>query len=73
MRLLLYSGRGGGGGRGAGGRGRGGPPGRGGGGRGGGKPGGFKGGKTVIIEPHRHGKFDLFLNLQWNQSIQSIV
>lgn len=42
---------GGGGGRGAGGRG-----GRGGGGRGGkpGGPGGFKGGKTVIIEPHRH-------------------
>lgn len=40
-----------GGGRGAGGRG-----GRGGGGRGGkpGGPGGFKGGKTVIIEPHRH-------------------
>lgn len=40
------------------GRGRGGPPGRGGGGGRGGKPGGFKGGKTVIIEPHRHGKFD---------------
>lgn len=39
------------GGRGAGGRGGGG---RGGGGRGGGKPGGFKGGKTVVIEPHRH-------------------
>lgn len=39
------------GGRGAGGRGAGG---RGGGGRGGGKPGGFKGGKTVVIEPHRH-------------------
>lgn len=37
-----------GGGRGGGGRGRGG------GGRGGGKPGGFKGGKTVVIEPHRH-------------------
>lgn len=38
-------------GRGGGGRGRGGPPGRG--GRGGGKP-GFKGGKTVVIEGHRH-------------------
>ncbi|XP_050079837.1 rRNA 2'-O-methyltransferase fibrillarin [Anopheles maculipalpis] len=58
-------GRGGGGGRGFGGRGgggrggggRGGPGGRGGrGGRGGGGGGrgGFKGGKTVIIEPHRH-------------------
>ncbi|CAH1366427.1 rRNA 2'-O-methyltransferase fibrillarin [Tenebrio molitor] len=40
----------GGGGRGGGGRGGGG---RGGGGRGGGR-GGFKGGKTVVIEPHRH-------------------
>lgn len=39
------------GGRGAGGRGGGG---RGGGGRGGGAKGGFKGGKTVVIEPHRH-------------------
>lgn len=47
-------GRGGGGGfrgRGAGGRGGGG---RGGGGRPSGGPGGFKGGKKVIIEPHRH-------------------
>lgn len=43
-------GRGGFGGRGGGGRGAGG---RGGGGRGGGA-GGFKGGKTVVIEPHRH-------------------
>lgn len=41
-------GRGGSGGRGGGGRGRGAPRG------GGGKPGGFKGGKTVIVEPHRH-------------------
>lgn len=54
-------GRGGGrGGSGRGGRGRGGgmPRGRGGkggrGGRGGGGGGGFKGGKTVVIEPHRH-------------------
>uniref|UniRef100_A0A182YE89 rRNA 2'-O-methyltransferase fibrillarin n=1 Tax=Anopheles stephensi TaxID=30069 RepID=A0A182YE89_ANOST len=51
-------GRGGGGGRGFGGRGgggRGGPGGRGRGGRGGGGGrGGFKGGKTVVIEPHRH-------------------
>lgn len=39
------------GGRGAGGRGAGG---RGAGGRGGGARGGFKGGKTVVIEPHRH-------------------
>ncbi|XP_037952870.1 rRNA 2'-O-methyltransferase fibrillarin isoform X1 [Teleopsis dalmanni] len=45
-------GRGGFGGRGGGGRGGGGR-GRGGGGRGGGG-GGFKGGKTVVIEPHRH-------------------
>lgn len=51
-------GRGGGGGfrgRGAGGRGGGGRGGRGGGGgRPSGGPGGFKGGKKVIIEPHRH-------------------
>uniref|UniRef100_A0A182WR79 rRNA 2'-O-methyltransferase fibrillarin n=1 Tax=Anopheles quadriannulatus TaxID=34691 RepID=A0A182WR79_ANOQN len=55
-------GRGGfGGGRGRGGGGRGGPGGRGRGGgrggpggRGGGKMGGFKGGKSVVIEPHRH-------------------
>ncbi|XP_037049139.1 rRNA 2'-O-methyltransferase fibrillarin isoform X1 [Bradysia coprophila] len=47
-------GRGRGGGRGGpGGRGGGGGRGRGGGGRGGGG-GGFKGGKTVVIEPHRH-------------------
>ncbi|CAB3232667.1 unnamed protein product [Arctia plantaginis] len=45
--------RGGGGGRGFGGRGGGGR-GRGGGGRGRGGAGGFKGGKQVIIEPHRH-------------------
>lgn len=50
-----FSGRGGGGGRGGfGGRGGGGG-GRGRGGRGGGgRGGGFKGGKTVVIEPHRH-------------------
>lgn len=52
-------GRGGGGGggfrgRGGGGRGGGGRGGRGGGGRPSGGPGGFKGGKKVIIEPHRH-------------------
>lgn len=53
-------GRGGGGGgggfrgRGGGGRGGGGRGGRGGGGRPFGGPGGFKGGKKVIIEPHRH-------------------
>lgn len=47
-----FGSRGAGGGRGGGGRGgggRGAPRGRGGGG------GGFKGGKTVVIEPHRHG------------------
>lgn len=48
------------------GRGRGGPPGRGGGGGRGGKPGGFKGGKTVIIEPHRHGECDFISRIQWN-------
>lgn len=51
-------GRGGGGGGGfrgrGGGRGGGGRGGRGGGGRPSGGPGGFKGGKKVIIEPHRH-------------------
>uniref|UniRef100_A0A182MXG1 rRNA 2'-O-methyltransferase fibrillarin n=1 Tax=Anopheles dirus TaxID=7168 RepID=A0A182MXG1_9DIPT len=51
-----FGGRGAGGGRGGG---RGGPGGRGGRGAGrggprGGKAGGFKGGKTVVIEPHRH-------------------
>lgn len=37
--------------------GRGGPPRGGRGGRGGGKPGGFKGGKQVIIEPHRYASY----------------
>ncbi|KAH0540723.1 rRNA 2'-O-methyltransferase fibrillarin isoform X1 [Cotesia glomerata] len=51
-----FGGRGGGGRGGSGGGGRGTPRGRGGrgGGRGGRGGGGFKGGKTVVVEPHRH-------------------